>query len=67
MTNLNQNSRNVKPIRFELVDEPEKTLGDVILGAMNDIIKCPRCRTKHIRKTDIYCNYCIEEIVEGEG
>ena len=57
----------VNPIRFELVDEPEKTVGDFIFNSMNDIVKCPRCRTNHIRKSDIYCNYCIDDIVNGVG
>ena len=68
MSNVNQNNQNVKPIRFELVDEePERTVGDVIFGTISDIIKCPRCRTKHIREDDIYCNYCIDDIINDEG
>ena len=38
MLKINQNSQKVNPIRFELVDDdPEITLGDVILNNIEDL------------------------------
>ena len=76
MTNVNQNNQNVKPIRFELVDdEPEKTLGDVILCNIEDMRKkanepkfrCPRCLFHFTFRKGDYCDWCIDDIVNDEG
>jgi len=60
-TNLN------KPIRFELVDEPEKTLGDVILDNISELLACKRCRTELVCEGEELCDFCIDDIVNDEG
>ena len=68
MTNVNQNNQNVKPIRFELVDdEPEKTLGDVIFNNISELFVCKRCKVVLLSDCGELCNYCIDDIVNDEG
>ena len=76
MTKISENMPDVKPIRFELVDnDSEITLGDVILGSMDDLINhkiipeylCRRCGINYTFEPDDFCEECIEDVVEGEG
>ena len=76
MSNLNKKTEIVNsPIRFELVDEPEKTVGDVILGNIEDLEKngiepkfrCPRCFFHFTFRKGDYCDWCIDDIVNEEG
>ena len=51
-----------------------RTLGDVILGSISELIDnkiipeylCRRCGVNYTFEPDDYCDECIEEMVEGE-
>ena len=52
-----------------------KTLGDVILGSMEDLInhkvipefKCRHCNIHYVFEPDDFCDFCINEIINNEG
>ena len=52
-----------------------KTIGSIIFGTMAELIdkriipdtKCPRCKTHYMFKDDVFCDWCVEDMVEGEG
>ena len=68
MSNLNKKTEIVNsPIRFELVDEPEKTVGDVILNNISELFACKRCKVVLLSQCGELCNYCIDDIVNGVG
>ena len=75
MSNLNQNTSKVKPIRFELVDEPEKTPRSMLIEDLEYLKKqaelpkfrCPICFYHFVFKAGDFCDFCIDDIVEGEG
>ena len=62
-------TKETEPIRFELIDDdPEITLGDVILGNAQDLIrreitpefKCRRCGIHYTFKPNDFCDWCSE-------
>ena len=52
-----------------------KTIGDVILGTIEDLIAhkiipeypCRKCRINYVFNPDDFCDKCIEKMIEEEG